>query len=122
MYDAIIDEGLAHMNNCIFCKIVAGDMDTKFIYEDEQIVVFPDIRPKAKTHLLVTAKKHIPSLNALSDNDIKLMGHMVRMLPEVARQLDIRSFRTIINTGRESGQEIDHLHFHLLSGDLPPFG
>ena len=118
----INSKGDAYMNDCIFCKIVAGEMDTKFIYEDELVVVFPDIRPKADTHLLVTSKKHIPSLNALTDSDIKLMGHMVRLLPEVAKQLDIRSFRTIVNTGRESGQEVDHLHFHLLSGNLRPFG
>lgn len=110
------------MNDCIFCKIVAGEMDTKFVYEDEQVVVFNDIRPKATTHLLVTSKKHIPSLNQISDQDTKLMGHMIKVLPEVARQLGIKSFRTIINTGRESGQEIDHLHFHLLSGKLPAFG
>lgn len=110
------------MNNCIFCKIVAGEMDTKFVYEDEEVVVFPDIRPKAKTHLLFTAKKHIPSLNEVTDNDIKLMGHMLRLLPTVAKQLGIKSFRTIINTGRDSGQEIDHIHFHLLSGNLPQFG
>lgn len=110
------------MSDCIFCKIVAGTMGTKFIYEDEQVVVFPDIHPKAKTHLLVTSKKHIPSLMGITDHDIKLMGHMLHVMPEVARQLDIKSFRTIINTGRESGQEIDHLHFHLLSGNLPKFG
>lgn len=110
------------MSDCIFCKIVAGEMDTKFIYEDELVVVFPDIRPKAKTHLLFTSKKHISSLNSVGDSDIKLLGHMLRLLPEVAKQLDIKSFRTIINTGRESGQEVDHLHIHLLSGNLPKFG
>lgn len=110
------------MDNCIFCKIVAGEMATKFIYEDEHVVVFNDIHPKANTHVLVTSKKHIPSLNALTDDDIKLMGHMVRLLPEIAKQLNIKSFRTIVNTGKESGQEIDHLHFHLLSGNLPKFG
>lgn len=110
------------MSDCIFCKIVTGEMDTKFIYEDELVVVFPDIRPKANTHLLFTPKKHIASLNALTDSDIKLMGHIVRLLPEVAKQLDIKSFRTIVNTGRESGQEVDHLHFHLLAGHLQKFG
>ncbi len=110
------------MNDCIFCKIVAGETNTKFIYEDEQVIVFPDLYPKAKTHLLVTSRKHIPSLNKITDEDTKLMGHMIKLLPEVARLLDIKSFRTIINTGRDSGQEIDHLHFHLLSGNLPKFG
>ncbi len=110
------------MTDCIFCKIVNGEMDTKFLYEDEDVVVFSDIRPKAKTHLLFTAKKHIPSLNEVTSKDTQLLGHMIRMLPEVAKQLGIKSFRTIINTGRASGQEIDHLHFHLLSGNLPAFG
>jgi histidine triad (HIT) family protein len=110
------------MSDCIFCKIVAGEMDTKFIYEDELVVVFPDIRPKATTHLLITSKKHIPSLNSLDEHDTKLMGHMVQLLPAIARQQGIHSFRTIINTGRDSGQEVDHLHFHLLAGNLPKFG
>ena len=98
------------MTDCIFCKIAAGEMDTKFIYEDEQVIVFPDIKPKATTHILITARKHIPSLNALEKDDAKLMGHMMQLLPKIAKQLGINSFRTIINTGRESGQEIDHLH------------
>lgn len=110
------------MSDCIFCKIVAGEMDTQFLYEDELVVVFKDIHPKASTHLLITAKKHIPSLYAVNEHDTRLLGHMLRMLPEVAHQLGIKSFRTIINTGRDSGQEIDHLHFHLLSGQLPKFG
>ncbi len=112
------------MDDCIFCKIVAGTLNTKFIYEDEQVVVFADIHPKAKTHLLITCKKHIPSLNSINDNneDIGLMGHMIYVLPTIAKQLGIKGFRTIINTGREGGQEIDHLHFHLLAGDLPRFG
>lgn len=110
------------MADCIFCKIVAGEMDTRFIYEDDQVVVFNDIRPKADTHVLITAKKHIPSLNQLTPEDTRLMGHMVQLLPQVARELGINSFRTIINTGAESGQEVPHLHFHLLSGHLPKFG
>ena len=97
-------------------------MGTKFIYEDEHVVVFPDIKPKATTHVLLTSKKHITSLNALDDSDTALMGHMVQLLPKIAKQLGIHSFRTIINTGRDSGQEIDHLHFHLLAGNLIKFG
>jgi Diadenosine tetraphosphate (Ap4A) hydrolase and other HIT family hydrolases len=106
------------MTDCIFCKLIAGEMGTKFVYEDEQVVVFPDIRPKATTHMLITSKKHIPSLNAINESDTKLMGHMVQLLPKIAKQLGINSFRTIINTGKESGQEIDHLHFHLLAGSF----
>lgn len=97
-------------------------MDTKFLYEDDAVVVFNDIRPKADTHILIVSKKHIPSLMQLESEDSQLMGKMVHMLPQMAANLGINSFRTIINTGAESGQEVGHLHFHLLSGNLRPFG
>lgn len=97
-------------------------MNTEFIYEDEQVVVFADIYPKATIHVLLTPKKHLSSLNALTDADTKLMGHIVCLLPKIAAQLGINSFRTIVNTGADSGQEIDHLHFHLLAGSLARFG
>lgn len=110
------------MADCIFCKIINGEMDTKFLYEDDSVVVFNDIRPKANTHILIVSKKHIPSLMHLDNDDDKLMGHMVQILPKIAANLGISSFRTIVNTGAESGQEVDHLHFHLLSGNLRAFG
>lgn len=110
------------MTDCIFCKITAGKMDTKFIYEDEHLVVFPDLYPKAKTHLLITPKRHIDNLMMLTDQDSPLVAHMLNMLPKIAKELGIKGFRTIINTGKEGGQEIDHLHFHLLAGNLPKFG
>lgn len=110
------------MTDCIFCKIAAGKMNTRFIYEDEQVVVFEDIHPKAKTHILVTPKKHIPSLMSLQEDHAQLMAHVMLLLPELAHQLGLKGFRTIINTGKEGGQEIDHLHFHMLAGDLPKFG
>lgn len=110
------------MTNCIFCKIIAGELNTKFTYEDEEVIVFPDIKPKATTHMLIVPKKHITSLNTLKDTDNMLMARMVQLLPKIAKQLGIKGFRTIINTGKEGGQEIDHLHFHLLAGNLMKFG
>jgi len=110
------------MSDCIFCKIANGEMETKFIYEDDEIMVFDDINPKADLHVLICSKKCIPSLNEITEEDTKLMGHMVQMLPQIAKQLGVNSFRTIVNTGAESGQEVNHLHFHLLSGNLRPFG
>lgn len=110
------------MTDCVFCKIANGELDTQFLYEDEQLMVFKDINPKANTHLLVTPKEHIPSLMALREEHAQLMAHLMITIPHVARELGIKSFRTIINTGRESGQEIDHLHFHLLSGNIGKFG
>lgn len=110
------------MTDCIFCKITAGDMNTKFVYEDDLLVVFPDLYPKAKIHLLITPKQHITSLMSVTEDDSQLMAHMLSTLPKIAKQLGIKGFRTIINTGKDGGQEIDHLHFHLLAGSLPKFG
>lgn len=109
------------MSECIFCKIAAGTMDTRFVYEDEQVVVFADIHPKASTHLLITSKKHIVNLNAAAEQYAKLLTHMLCLLPKLAQQLGIKGYRTVINTGREGGQEIDHLHFHMLAGSLKQF-
>ncbi len=110
------------MTDCVFCKIAAGKLNTRFIYEDDQVVVFDDLHPKAKIHVLVTPKKHIPNLMSLDEDHVQLMAHTMLMIPEVARILGLKGFRTIINTGKEGGQEIDHLHIHMLAGDLPKFG
>jgi len=109
------------MTDCIFCKIAAGNTPTKFIYEDDEIVVFPDLHPKAETHLLVTPKEHINSLNEIRDEHTKLIAHMINTLPRLARQLGLHGFRTVINTGKDGGQEINHLHVHFLAGSLPRF-
>lgn len=104
------------MSDCLFCKIAAGELDAKFIYEDEELVVFPDLHPKAKIHLLVTPKKHINSLMEVSTDDAQLMAHIVCTLPKIAKQLGLKGFKTLINTGKDGGQEIDHLHIHFLGG------
>lgn len=109
------------MTDCIFCKITAGKTPTKFIYEDDEIVVFPDLHPKAKTHLLITPKLHIESLNHIHDQHSKLIAHMINTLPRLAKQLGIHGFRTVINTGKDGGQEINHLHIHFLAGNLQSF-
>lgn len=103
--------------NCIFCKIIAGDMPTEFLYEDDQAVVFRDIHPKADVHLLLVPRIHIPSLESLESQHRDLVSHMVLLLPDLAHRQGLQAgFRTIVNTGRGGGQEIDHLHFHLLGG------
>ena len=110
------------MTKCVFCDIVAGIIPANFIYEDKKIVVFPDIRPKATIHLLVVTKQHIPSLKEITEEHTDLIHHMMSMLPKIAQTQGLnRGFRTIINTGPASGQEIDHLHLHLLGGQLPKF-
>ena len=111
------------MSDCLFCKIAAGDIPTDYLYEDDRVVVFRDIYPKADTHLLVVPREHIASLNELEPQHEALMGHMIGLLPKLAEQEGLESgFRTIINTGRGGGQEIFHIHIHLMGGPkLPGF-
>ncbi len=104
------------MTDCIFCKIINGDFNTKFVYEDEDCVVFNDINPKATTHLLVVPRVHVESLNELDDE--KLLGKLMMTVKKVTKQLGLNSYKTIINTGKEAGQEVFHLHIHILSGDI----
>jgi len=111
------------MNDCLFCKIVAGEIPSETVYEDEQVVVFRDINPKAEIHLLVIPRQHIASLDDLTPEQDALMAHMLRVLPQLAKAQGLDDgFRTIINTGKDGGQIIFHLHMHLLGGkDLPGF-
>ena len=109
------------MTDCIFCKIIQKKIPTDLIYEDDTIVAFKDIRPKAKIHLLVVAKNHIQSLAHASEAESALLSHMLLILPTLAKENGLTSgFRTIINTGSGGGQEIDHIHFHLLGGGSLP--
>ncbi len=109
------------MANCIFCKIIAKQMPSDLIHEDDKIVVFKDIHPKAKVHLLVVPKEHIKSLSEVTEQHAALMAHMLLILPTLAKAQKLNhGFRTVINTGEGGGQEIDHLHFHLLGGDPLP--
>ena len=111
------------MTDCLFCKIIAGDIPSSKVYEDEQIYVFKDIYPKAEVHLLVVPKIHLKSLNELNSKYQDLIAKMVLKLPELARSQGLDTgFRTIINTGPGGGQEVDHLHMHILGGkNLPGF-
>jgi len=101
------------MDDCIFCKIINGDFGTEFVYENEYLVVFKDINPKARTHLLVVPRVHVASLNELDDE--KLMSELIKGVKAVTKKLGIKSYRVQINTGKEEGQEVFHLHIHILS-------
>ena len=107
------------MNDCIFCKIAGGAIPSDRVFEDEQVVVFKDIYPKAPVHLLMVPRQHVESLNDLTPEH----DGMLRTLPEVARHAGLTDgYRTIINTGRGGGQEVPHLHMHILGGGrLPGF-
>ena len=104
------------MSDCIFCKIINGEFGTEFIYETESAVVFKDINPQADTHLLVVPRLHVESLNELNDKD--LLGELVMVVKTVTQKLGIKSYRTVINTGKEAGQEVFHLHIHILAGRI----
>jgi len=98
--------------DCIFCKIVNGDFNTEFVYETDKLVVFRDINPKAPIHLLVVPKLHVESLNELDDKE--LLGDLLMGVKEVTKKIGLKSYRTQINTGKEAGQEVFHLHIHVL--------
>ena len=105
------------MTDCLFCKIVAGDIPSDMVYEDDQIMVFKDINPRAAVHLLVVPKIHIDSLDELTNEHQTLIGHIMLQLPQLARAQGLdNGFRTIINTGPDGGQEVGHLHIHILGG------
>lgn len=99
-------------NNCIFCKIINGDFGTEFVYENEHVVVFKDINPKAPVHLLVVPRVHVASLNELEDE--KIMAELLKAVKAVTKKIGLKSYKTLINTGKEAGQEVFHLHVHIL--------
>lgn len=110
------------MTDCLFCKMLKGEIATDKIYEDDLLFVIKDIRPKAKVHLLVIPKVHIENLNDVQEEHASLLGYIMTSLKNFAKEQGIDSFRTIVNTGKGSGQEIYHLHFHLLGGgNIPHF-
>ena len=111
------------MSDCLFCKIAAGEIPSDTVHEDDQVIVFKDLYPKADVHLLVIPREHVASLNEMDASHDALMAHMMRLLPKLAKEHGLDDgFRTIINTGPGGGQEIFHLHIHLLGGGrLPGF-
>jgi histidine triad (HIT) family protein len=101
----------------IFQRIIDKEIPAKIAYEDDQCLAFHDVAPQAPTHVLVIPKKPIPSTDALSEGDAELIGHMWLVIRDLARQLELdRGYRVVVNCGREAGQSVDHLHFHLLGG------
>ena len=103
------------MSDCIFCKIVNGEIGTEFLYEDSDCVVFRDINPKTATHLLIVSKKHIPSIADMEMGDKKIIANLVACAKKIAEKLELKGYNLQINGGKEGGQEIFHLHIHLMS-------
>ena len=106
------------MFGCLFCKIAAHKSPAEILYEDEDCLVFRDVKPQAPIHLLVIPRKHITSLNDDLEDDKALLGHMMAIIGQVAKEqgIDGSGYRTVINTNAEAGQTIYHLHIHILGG------
>lgn len=106
------------MSDCIFCKIAAGQIATKAVYEDRDVVAFRDVNPQAPVHVLVIPKKHIERLSTLQEDDWPLLVALGRAAVEVARQENLAKdgFRVVTNDGKNGGQTVSHLHLHVLGG------
>jgi histidine triad (HIT) family protein len=101
--------------DCLFCKIAAGAIPVTRLYEDEQLLAFPDINPQAPVHILVIPKQHFASLAHTSPSNAALLGHLLAATAGIARQQNLgKGYRLVINTGPDGGQTVDHLHVHLL--------
>ena len=105
------------MNDCLFCRIIRGEIPSKKVYEDEHTYAFDDINPQAPTHVLVVPKKHVHGLKRATVEDAELIGHCQLAAANIARQRSIEDgYRTVINVGPGAGQSVFHLHVHLLGG------
>ncbi|MDO9316510.1 MAG: histidine triad nucleotide-binding protein [Burkholderiaceae bacterium] len=111
---------MTHDPNCIFCKIIAGQIPSRKAYEDEDVLVFHDIHPWAPVHLLIIPKLHIATHADVAPEHERLLGKMLLLAPRLAKEHGAdNGFRTIINTGRDGGQEVYHLHMHVIGGPRP---
>ena len=106
--------------NCIFCKIANGVIPSKKIYEDEDVIAFNDINPSARIHFLIVPKIHIESLAHCETQHQTLVGKMLLLVPKLAKEQGLAGFKTLINTGVDGGQEVFHIHIHVLGGGNLP--
>jgi histidine triad (HIT) family protein len=110
--------------NCIFCKIIAKQIPSHIVYEDEEVFAFHDINPWAPVHFLLIPKAHIPSMAQVGPEQVGLLGRMMALVPKLALEQGCNpypegGYRLVTNTGREGGQEVQHLHFHVMGGSRP---
>ncbi len=106
------------MNDCIFCKIVDKEIPAEIVYENEEVMAFNDINPQAPIHVLIIPKKHIPTLNNIIAEQKKLIGEILMVAQKIAREKGIaeRGYRTVFNCNADAGQDVFHIHLHLLGG------
>lgn len=108
--------------NCVFCKIVAGEIPSQKVYEDDKMLVFRDIEPKVKVHLLAVAKDHFKLLSEMDGERAELLKYMLCKIPEIAAENGCgNGYRLVINQGEDAGQTVFHLHIHILGGEILPW-
>ena len=100
--------------DCIFCKIIEKQIPATFLYEDSQVIAFDDINPKAPVHILVVPKKHIATVSDIDDSEEILMGHMIKVARDLAKQYKCEGYRLTFNVHEKGGQEVFHIHMHLM--------
>lgn len=111
---------MANDPNCIFCKIVAGQIPATKVHEDEQVLVFHDIHPSAPVHILIVPKLHLAAMTDVGTEHQALLGHMMVLSSRLMRELGVvNGYRHVVNTGRDGGQEVPHLHMHVMGGPRP---
>jgi histidine triad (HIT) family protein len=111
---------MKHDPNCIFCKIVENKIPSRKVYEDGELLVFHDISPWAPVHVLVIPKEHVSTMYDLEERHAPLLGRMLSMAPNLMRELGVTNgFRTLINTGEDGLQEVQHVHMHVIGGPRP---
>ncbi|MEK7566920.1 MAG: HIT domain-containing protein [Patescibacteria group bacterium] len=103
------------MSDCIFCQISSKEKEADIIFEDDRVVVFKDIKPSAKVHLLVVPKKHIQSIKDINEPDCELMGELIFTAKKIAEEQGLAGYKLLFNVGRDGGQIVDHIHMHLLA-------
>ena len=103
--------------NCLFCKIIAGEIPSTKVYEDETVLAFRDINPQAPTHILVIPKAHIPSVDGITAENSPVVAHIFEVIPAIAAKENLTGgYRVVSNCGADAGQTVHHLHFHILGG------
>ena len=109
-------------DNCIFCKIIKGEIPSSKVYEDDKMLVFKDIEPKAKVHLLAIGKEHFKLLSEMDEERAELVKYMLEKVPQIAKENGCENgYRLIINQGKDAGQTVFHLHIHILGGEPLPW-
>lgn len=106
------------MDNCLFCKIIAGDIPSFKVYEDDMVLAFKDIEPQAPEHVVIVPKTHISSANDIDAENVKYISRIWQAVPKIARELKIseNGYRVVNNCGRDGGQTVGHIHFHMMGG------